>query len=81
MISALFLIAVIHSKTNLKTYEQAKNLFNPANTPSSSDKSLKEKRHTFIGMCSLFICFNMQILNLCRRCVDNIGVFTTLSNI
>ena len=34
-ISALFLIAGIHLTTNLKTYEQAKNLFIPANTPSS----------------------------------------------
>ena len=35
-ISALFLIAGIHLIRNLKTYEQAKNLFIPANTPSSS---------------------------------------------
>ena len=35
-ISTLFLIAKIHSITNLKIHEQAKNLFNPAYTPSSS---------------------------------------------
>ena len=44
MISALFLIAGIHSTTNVKTYEQAKNFFSPANTQSSSEESLKEKR-------------------------------------
>ena len=53
MISALFLIARSHSTTNLKTYEQAKNFFNPANTHSSSEESLKEKCKTFIGVCSL----------------------------
>ena len=66
VISALFLIAGIHSTTNLKTYEQAKGFFNLANTKSSSEESLKEKRHTFMGMCSLFTWH---------------GVFTTLSNI
>ena len=48
MISALFLIAGIH--INLKTYEQAKIFFNPANTKSSSEESLEEKRHTFVGV-------------------------------
>ena len=67
MISAVFLIAGTHSTINLKTYEQAKNLFNPANTQSSSEESLKEKRHMFIVMSSLFFWFNMQILNLCHR--------------
>ena len=67
MISALFLIAGIHPTTNLKIYEQEENFFNPANTQSSSKKSPKEIRHTFIGMCSLFTWFNMQILNLCHR--------------
>ena len=67
MISALFLIAGIHSATNLKTYENAQKLFKPANTQSSSEESLKEKRHTFICMCSLFTWFNMHILNLCHR--------------
>ena len=60
MISALFLIAGIHSATNLKTYEQSKKLFNPTDTQSSSEKSLKEKR-TFICM------FTMQILKSCHR--------------
>ena len=41
VISALFLIAGIHSITNLKIYEQAKNFFNSANTQSSSEESLK----------------------------------------
>ena len=67
MISALFLIAGIHSTANLKTYKQAKNLFNPANTNSSSEESLKEKRHTFISMCHLLTWLNMQILDLCHR--------------
>ena len=57
MISAIFLIAGIRSTTNLTTYEQATNLFNPANTQSSSEESLKEKWHVFIGMCSLFTWF------------------------
>ena len=65
MISALFLIAGIYSTTNLKTYEQAKDFFNPTNTQSSSEESLIVKGYTFIGMCSLFTWFNMQILNLC----------------
>ena len=34
MISALFLIAGIHSTTNLKTYKQAKNFFKETNTHS-----------------------------------------------
>ena len=55
MISALFLIAGSHSATNLKGFEKIKTFFNPANTHSSSEESLKEKRHTFIGMCLLFI--------------------------
>ena len=33
-----------------KTYEQAENFINLANTKSSSEESLKEKRHTFIGV-------------------------------
>ena len=67
MISALFLIAGIHSTTTLKTCEQAKNFFNPANRQFSSEESLKEKCHTFIGMCFFFTWLNMQILNLCHR--------------
>ena len=49
----IILIVWIHSATNLKTYEQAKSFFNQANTQSSSGESLKEKRKTFSGMCSL----------------------------
>ena len=53
MISALFLVAGIHSTTDLKTtYEQAKIFFNPANTQSSSEESLKEKRHTCVPFSS-----------------------------
>ena len=37
--SVLFLIAGIHSTTNIKTYEQAKNFFNPAIGQSSSEES------------------------------------------
>ena len=70
MISALILIAGIYSATNLKTYEQA----NISLTQEiQSLHQTKEKRKTFIGMCS----FNMQILNL----FHDIGVFTTFSNI
>ena len=43
MIFNLFHIATIHSTINTKTYKQAKNSFNPANTQSSSRESLKEK--------------------------------------
>ena len=53
MISALFLITGIHSTTELNPFEQAKK-FLTQQVQSSPEKSLKEKRHTFIGMCSLF---------------------------
>ena len=43
MISALFLNSLT---TNLKTYEQAKKLFNPGNTQSSYEESSKEKHKT-----------------------------------
>ena len=52
MISALFLIAGIHSTRNLKTYEQTKNCFNQANTQSSFEGSFKKKREAFFGTCS-----------------------------
>ena len=45
-------------KDKFKTYEQIQ---------SSSEESLKEKCKAFIGMCSLFTWFNMQILNLCHK--------------
>ena len=67
MISALFLTVAIHSTTNLKINEQAKNFFSPANTQSSYEESLEEKGHNFIGMCSFFTWFNMEKLNLCHR--------------
>ena len=38
----LFVVAGIHSTTNLKIYEQAKNFFNPTNTKSSSEESFKK---------------------------------------
>ena len=47
MISALFLIAGIHSTTNLKTCGQAKKIFNPANTQSFSEKSHKVNVHEY----------------------------------
>ena len=55
MISALFLIAGIHSTTNLKTCEQAKKFFNPANTQSLSEESHKEnvKRSLVLAPFSL----------------------------
>ena len=55
MISALFLIAGIHSTTNLKTCEQAKKIFNPANTQSLSEESHKEnvKRSLVLAPFSL----------------------------
>ena len=54
-------------KKNVKIYEETKNFFNPANTHSSSEETLKEKRYKFIDMCSLFTWFNMEILNVCHR--------------
>ena len=56
--SALFLIAGIHSTANLKTYEKAKNFFKPANTQSSSEESFKEKRKTCIGIC--YVSFSLS---------------------
>ena len=50
MISELLFIAGSNSTTNLKTYEHAKNFFNPANTQSPSEGSLNEKRHRVTGM-------------------------------
>ena len=47
-------------------------------TESSSEESLKEKRHMFIGMCSFFTWLNMQIPNL--RHVWH-SLFVALSNI
>ena len=55
MISVLFPIPGIHSTTNLKTYEQAKNFFNATNTQSSSKEPLQEKSDTSIGICSFLL--------------------------
>ena len=52
-----------------------KHFFNPANTQSSFEESLKEKGHTFISMCSLFTWFNMQILKI--YVIGDVDVFTT----
>ena len=49
----IILIARIHPTANFYTYEQAKNFLNPANAKCSSQESLKENCHTFIGMCSV----------------------------
>ena len=73
MISALYLIAGIHSTTYLKFFEQEKNVFNPANTQSSSEECLTEKRHTFTSICCLFTRLDIKILNLCHRCHRLIG--------
>ena len=67
VISAIFLIAGIHSTTNLNTYDQAKKLFKPVNTQSPFEESFKEKCKMFIGMCFLFTWFKMQTMNLYHR--------------
>ena len=76
MISALFLIMEIHSITNLKAYEQAKNVFNPANIESSSEESFSEKRKIFIGMPSLFTWVNCKSWTYV---IDDKCLFKTLS--
>ena len=63
----------------IKNLWTSKNFFIPANTPSSSEESLKEKRHTFFGMCSFFTWFNMQILKI--YVINDKTVFKTLSDI
>ena len=78
MVSALFLIAGIHSTTNLKTYEQANNFFNPADTDSPHLKnSLKD--HTFIGMCSLLTWFNIKKNSI--YVINDIDTLPTLSDV
>ena len=78
MISVLFLTAEIHSTTNLKTYEQAKNLFNPGNTQSSSEESLTKN----VMRLSLCVPFSLGSIRKYRiYVIDDTGVFTTLSNI
>ena len=54
MISALFLIAGTHSATNLKTYEQAKNFFIPANTHSLPLKNPLKENVILLLVCVSF---------------------------
>ena len=67
MIAALFLIAGIHSATNIKYREKQKKLFKPANVQSSFEESFNEKRKMFIGMCSFFTWLKMLAMNLCHK--------------
>ena len=53
-------MAGIHSATNLKTYEQAKKIFNPAYTKSSSDESLKK------NVRDLFVCAPFSLGSISR---------------
>ena len=77
MISGLYIIAGIHSTTNLKTYEETKKI-NQATIQSASKETLEEKGKKFIGMCSLFTWLIFKYL-ICV--IDDIGVFKILSNI
>ena len=43
-----FSLQELIQQQNLKTYEQAKHLFNPGNTQSLYGESLKEKRRRFV---------------------------------
>ena len=50
------------------TNEQTIIFYSPSNALSSSDECIQIKHfkhHIFIGMCSLFTWFNLQILNFC----------------
>ena len=78
MISVLFLITGIHCTTNLKTDELGKNFFSPANTQSSSEESIKEKHHTFVGMYSSFTWLKCKYS---IYVIDDIDTFLTLSDI
>ena len=82
-ISNCITLVIFWTERNFCTIFDCRNSFNktffiPANTQSSSEKFLKGKLHTCIGMCSLFTCFNIQILNYVT---DDIGIFTMLSDI
>ena len=75
MISPLYLIAGIHSATNLKTYEQAKIFFNPSNPQFSSGESFKK------SVKSLFVFVPFSLGWICKYwiyVIDDIGVFATL---
>ena len=75
MISALFLIAGIHSTTNLKTFEQATKFFNPANTQSSSEEFLTIPYYWYVFPYHLVQYANTEFD------IDDVGLFPTLSNI
>ena len=60
MISALFLIAEIHSTTNLKAYEETKNFSNPANPQTSSEESFME------NVKSLLVCVPISLGSICK---------------
>ena len=77
VISALHLIAWIHSTTNLKTFEQAKNLFNPGNIQSSSEESAKEKCKRLLECVAFSF---SSILKYWIYVIDDIGVFTNFLN-
>ena len=65
-----WIISDIHSITNLKTYEQAKNLVNPANAQSSSEESLKE------NFILLLVCAPFSLGWICKcwiYVIDNLG--------
>ena len=84
IISALFLIAGIHSTAKSKKHinEAITIFYSPSNVLCSSDESLQIKHlkhHIFIGMCSLFTWFKLQkywvsvneytyVLNRSSRC-------------
>ena len=57
-ISALFLIAGIHSTTNFETYEGVKDFCNTANAKSSYEESLKEKH--------LLVCVPFSLGSICK---------------
>ena len=48
-----------------KAYERANNYFLRSTSVLCSSAVFVQIKHTFIGMCSLFGWFNLQILNLC----------------
>ena len=76
MISVLFLIAGIHSTTNLKTYGQAKNFFQPANMKYMK-KSSRE------SMNSLLVCAPPSLDSICKYgiyAIDDIGALIAISN-
>ena len=63
MIFALFLIAGIRSRTNLQTYEQVKNFFNPENTAFTERIPYGETENVYWYVFR----FHLLVLNLCDR--------------